>query len=305
MVNTSWQWPLHIEQGYSRDGEYLPCRPHAKSLGKGCRQFHNEDTHFSARKQANKLFITLVGVHVYVKRKSMWKACEKQKPCEIKVGNTTADIHIHVKFSVCIWKLFWNFFNTCEIFFTQVKQFFIACEILFHSKISQEWNKFVVSVKFFHTRETILSCMWIFLHMWNNLVMHVKFFHAHELHVCQNFFTHGKQFCHACNYKCQGNAKHSRIRAKWLWKCTLLPSGWVHWARHTIPANGPSAMRPVTTISFISIIGMCLILQVSTSLFCLYFCNKFKWSICYNRSTFALQKNRLIRTTFWYYLSAQ
>ena len=162
MVNTSWQWPLQIEQGYSRDGEYLPCRPHAKSLGKGCRQFHNEDTHFSARKQANKLFITLVGVHVYVKRKSMWKACEKQKPCEIKVGNITTEIHMYVKFSEGMWKLSWNFWSyTCEIFFTHVKQFFLACEILLYM-----WN--------------------LFSQAWNNVVVYVT------------FFTHVKQFCPAC-----------------------------------------------------------------------------------------------------------
>ena len=195
---------------------------------------------------------------------------------------------MHMKTILKLFQYMWNFF-------TQVKQFFSACEILFHSKISQEWNIFVVSVKFFHITHVKQSCYAceMFPHIWTSC------------NVCQNFFTHGKQFCHACNYKCQGTAKHSRIRAKWLWKCTLLPSGWVHWAWHTIPANGPSAMRSVTAMSFISIIGMCLILQVSTSLSCLYFCNKFKWSICYNRSTFALQKNQLIRTTFWYYLSAQ
>ena len=123
---------------------------------------------------------------------------------------------------------------------------------------------------FLHVRQSCYAWLWDFS-------MHMNFVSR----MWKFFFTHGKQFCHACTYKRQANAKHSRINPKWLWKCTLLPSGLVHWAWHTIPTCGPSAMRPVTAMSFISIIGMCLILQVSTSLFCLYFCNKFKQSICY------------------------
>ena len=130
----------------------------------------------------------------------MWKSCEEyvksmwktETMCEIKVGNTTADTHMDVKLSECIWKLFWNFFNTMwncfytseTIFqsmwnfisqqnFTGMKQFSSVCEIFPHM-----WNNFVLRVNFF-------------LHMWNNLVMYVKFFHAHELHVMYvKIFSH-------------------------------------------------------------------------------------------------------------------
>ena len=99
---------------------------------------------------------------------------EKQKPCEIKVGNITTEIHMYVKFSECTWKLPWNFCYACEIFFTHVKQFFLVCEILLRIEYFFTCMKQCCSVcEIFHTCETILSCMW-------------------------NCFAHVKQSCYAC-----------------------------------------------------------------------------------------------------------
>ena len=82
-----------------------------------------------------------------------------------------------------------------NFFFTHVKQFFLACEILscMWNFFSQIWNNFVVSE--------------IFSRMWNNFVLHGTFFTfdrdnlvMHDCgiflctwtlcHVCENFFSH-------------------------------------------------------------------------------------------------------------------
>ena len=91
---------------------------------------------------------------------------------------------------------------------------------------------------------------------------------------------------------CQGNSKQSRqdlAQKTAVETCnhTLLPSGFVQSAWHTLPTYGPSVMVPVTAMSFIWIIGMCLILHVSTSPLRSYFCNKFR-TMYYTR-TFTMQ----------------
>lgn len=147
-VNTSWRWLLHIEQGYSCDGEYLPCQPRERSLDDN--QFYIEDT-----------------------LQPVWR----QQTLQINVLQVAGKIQ----------------------------------------------------------RTQVLA---------------------------------QKTAVETCNH-------------------TLLPSGFVHRAWHTLPTKGPSIRVPVTAMSFIWITGMCLISHFSTSLLRLYFCNKFR-TMYYTR-TFTMQ----------------
>ena len=122
--------------------------------------------------------LPLVGVCV-------WKSCEEYVKTMWEKTETmwnkswryySIEIGMHVKFSECKWKLFWNvLFYTCECF----SHMWISFSL--HVKFSCAYNFFLTCTKQF------CSVYEIFPYVWkNNFVLHVK------------FFTHAKQSCYTC-----------------------------------------------------------------------------------------------------------
>ena len=203
---TSLEWALSEKNNHwSREKAQYGLVKRSCSLAPSFMHLHNRSMMASAHAHP-RAFISATFrqfYHHYTTRsmsvKSIWK---KETKWTKSWKYYSRDSHANVKYSECMWKLFWNFFYTCEIFshmrnnFSLDMKFLCSCEIFFTTQFysvcemfSHMRNNFFPCMRNFFPRETILSCIWNFLHTWNfmfhmrkifshmgnSLVMHVKF----------------------------------------------------------------------------------------------------------------------------------